>query len=243
MLFELWSEGKVRPCQLNSIGFAKCSAKGFHLRHTLRLARKLLNGSVWQFLEYSAVHSRPLWSAQVFQQFPLFSIGLFVGLRVDGNFLDGEGTISGKLITRVESANAFTCSKNSLFFRGVWGVGPVPPVIFDETLQLHYNITDTFKLGVNMPYKSDSLEERFWFFAYLLYPCSPALEVLYRLDQPLPLLDLPHPVLLILAVMPAGMVYSLAQLRLSSQTGQVFKQTLVNALDSSSHWFLVLPQE
>lgn len=43
--------------------------------------------------------------------------------------------------------------------------------------------------------------------------------------------------------MLAGMVYPLPQLRLSPQAGEVFKQALVNALDSSSHRFLVLAQE
>ena len=64
---------------------------------------------------------------------------------MDGNFLNSKGTVSGELIARVERANAFTCSKNALFVRRMRRVGPVPAVVFDESLQLHYNITDTFK--------------------------------------------------------------------------------------------------
>ena len=74
-----------------------------------------------------------------------------------------------------------------------------------------------------MPYKSHSREQRPRFLADLLYPASPPLlEVLNGMNQALSLLYLPQPVFLVflvLAVVLAGVVYSLSHLRLSSGTG------------------------
>jgi hypothetical protein len=64
---------------------------------------------------------------------------------VDGDLLDGEGPISCKLITRVKSADAFASAEDARSIRRVRDFALAFSVVFDETLELHLSITDTFK--------------------------------------------------------------------------------------------------